>query len=49
MILICLTWVKDEVERLWDRGHDGKEIIQFQKDRVEEIVAVSEMEANEEV
>jgi hypothetical protein len=32
-----------------DRGHDGEERMRFQKDRVGEIVAISEMEADEEV
>jgi hypothetical protein len=32
-----------------DRGHDGEERMQFQEDRVGEIVAISEMEADEEV
>jgi hypothetical protein len=32
-----------------DRGHDGEERMQFQKDRVREIVAISEMEADEKV
>jgi hypothetical protein len=32
-----------------DRGHDGEERMQFQEDRVREIVAISEMEADEEV
>jgi hypothetical protein len=31
-----------------DRGHDGGERMQFQEDRVGEIVTISEMEANEE-
>jgi hypothetical protein len=30
-------------------GHDGEERMQFQEDRVGEIVAISEMEADEEV
>jgi hypothetical protein len=32
-----------------DQGHDGEERMQFQEDRVGEIVATSEMEADEEV
>jgi hypothetical protein len=32
-----------------DRGHDGEERVQFQEDRVGEIVAISEMEADEKV
>jgi hypothetical protein len=32
-----------------DRGHDGEERMRFQEDRVGEIVAISEMEADEEV
>jgi hypothetical protein len=32
-----------------DRGHDGGERMLFQEDRVGEIVAISEMEADEEV
>jgi hypothetical protein len=32
-----------------DREHDRKERMLFQKDRVGEIVAISEMEADEEV
>jgi hypothetical protein len=28
-----------------DRGHDGEERMQFQKDQIREIVAISEMEA----
>jgi hypothetical protein len=32
-----------------DRGHDGEERMQFQEDGVGEIVAISEMEADEEI
>jgi hypothetical protein len=32
-----------------DRGHDGEDRMQLQEDRVGEIVAISEMEADEEV
>jgi hypothetical protein len=33
----------------WHRGHDGEENMLFQEDRVGEIVAISEMEADEKV
>jgi hypothetical protein len=32
-----------------DRGHDGEERMQFQEDRIGEIVTISEMESDEEV
>jgi hypothetical protein len=32
-----------------DRGHDGEERMQFREDRVGKIVAISEMEADEEI
>jgi hypothetical protein len=45
--------MKDDVElkeiRVGIRGHDGEERMLFQEDRVRETVAISEMEADEEV